>query len=274
MSDFSAAWLALREPVDRAARSATLARAVAAQLGATAPVRVLDLGSGTGANLRYLAPQLAPLAQEWLLTDRNPLLLRQAVARSDEAGANVSVTAREIDLTAPGWSALLAGRRLVTASALLDLVSERWLCTLAAGCRQERAAVLFALTYDGRIRCLPEDRDDAFVRELVNRHQRTDKGFGPALGPDAAGAAERCFTSVGYRTVRAPSDWVVTADRVALQRELIAGWAAAGAAVAVDHSAAIHAWRDRRMAHVAAGHSRIIVGHQDVAAWFDLTSPA
>ena len=59
--------------------------------------------------------------------------------------------------------------------------------------------MLFALNYDGRIKCAPGDPDDAAIVALVNRHQRTDKGFGPALGPDAPGLAERCFATLGYR---------------------------------------------------------------------------
>ena len=53
MSGFAAAWLALREPYDHAARSAALADRFAAAVG-KAP-HLLDLGCGTGSNLRYLA---------------------------------------------------------------------------------------------------------------------------------------------------------------------------------------------------------------------------
>ena len=76
---------------------------------------------------------------------------------------------------------------------------------------------LFALTYDGRARCWPGDRDDALVIARVNRHQRTDKGFGPALGPTAATAAATQFTRAGYRLRRARSDWRIGPDDAALQ---------------------------------------------------------
>jgi hypothetical protein len=41
---------------------------------------------------------------------------------------------------------MFSRQHLVTASALLDLVSESWMKTLAARCRDAGAAVLFALT--------------------------------------------------------------------------------------------------------------------------------
>jgi hypothetical protein len=64
-------------------------------------------------------------------------------------------------------AAIFHGRQLVTASALLDLVSEPWLQALAVRCREHASAVLFALNYDGRIQCWPEEPGDEQVRELV-----------------------------------------------------------------------------------------------------------
>ena len=90
---------------------------------------------------------------------------------------------------------MFSGRALVTASALLDLVSEEWLRSLAARCRESGAALLFALSYDGRIQCSPDEPEDAAIRELVNQHQRTDKGFGRALGSGRAADSPKLFWS-------------------------------------------------------------------------------
>jgi hypothetical protein len=174
---------------------------------------------------------------------------------------------RLLDLTALDDESIFAGRILVTASALLDLVSETWLRALAARCRENGAAVLFALTYDGAIRCAPGEPDDEMVHDLVNRHQRTDKGFGLALGPDAPGLAERCFAALGYRVRRERSDWELSPDAIGLQRQLIEGWAQAATVTAPAQATSILGWRDRRIAHVESHRSRLTVGHQDLAAW-------
>src|SRR5258707_262496 len=82
--------------------------------------------------------------------------------------------------------------------------------SLAAHCHGVGAAGLFALTYNGESRYSPIEPEDDAVRELMNRHQRSnDKGFGRAAGPDAVDAAERCFSEVGYRVQRASSDWIL-----------------------------------------------------------------
>ena len=255
---FSADWLALRESADTAARSASLTEVLVSALPPTRPLRILDLGAGTGANARYLMDRLPP-PQQWLLVDRDASLLARAAKRIPSAATRV------IDLNR--LDEVFVDCDLVTASALLDLVSESWLRALAERCAANRSVVLFALTYDGRIECAPADPDDALVRDLVNRHQRTDKGFGPALGPDAASVAARCFSGLGYQVRRERSDWVLTPESRELQEELIDGWARAAAEIEGARKETIDAWRTRRLALVAAGRSKLIVGHEDLAAW-------
>jgi hypothetical protein len=257
---FSADWLALREPADAAARSDRLARAIADAFAPGAELRVLDLGAGTGANFRYLAPRL-PSGQRWLLVDHDAALLGRAPDRVETRVRDL------VELTDDRGADLFEGRALVTASALLDLVSPAWIAALVSRCRTAGAAVLFALNYDGRIECTPADPDDAAVRELVNQHQRTDKGFGWALGPDATDALARALAGHGYRIDRERSDWVLTPESGELQRQLIEGWAGAAAAIAPMRAASIDGWRRRRLAHLAAGRSHLVVGHEDLAGW-------
>ena len=61
----------------------------------------------------------------------------------------------------------------------------------------------------------------------VNAHQRTDKGFGPALGPAAAKSAVERFERVGYSVVQGASDWVFGPQDRDIQIEMLSGWAAA-----------------------------------------------
>lgn len=254
-------WLSLREAADTAARSTDLLNAVLDVLSSRRPLRIVDLGTGTGSNVRYLAPRV-PRPQEWLVADRDPALLAALARRVD-----VPLTMRATNLGTLTED-LFADRDLVTASALLDLVSEPWLRSLAEHCHRAGATALFALTYDGESRCAPQEPEDELVRSLMNQHQRqNDKGFGIAAGPDATEAAERAFRAAGYSVRRAKSDWVLNASTGALQRPLIEGWVEAAIEMAPDRAATIASWRARRLAHVDAGRSHIVVGHEDLAAW-------
>jgi hypothetical protein len=276
MDDSLSSWLALREAADAAARSVALTDAIVEVLkvrlkaatetsvgSSVGPVRVLDLATGTGSNVRYLAPRL-PVPQQWLVVDRDPTLLAQVPAPRTDC----RIETRCLELGAFEDADLFAGRHLVTASALLDLVSESWIRRLAAQCRASRAAVLFALTYNGRSRCLPEEPEDDTIRDLLNTHQRrSDKGFGRAAGPDAVERAVQCFAEAGYQVRREPSDWVLPPDARDLQRQLIDGWVQAAEETAPELSSTIRDWLRRRLAHIAANRSHIIVGHEDIAAW-------
>jgi hypothetical protein len=264
-------WLALREPLDAAARSDRLTRRIADTIGSHDPLHVVDLATGTGSNIRYLMNRLPARDQRWLAVDASAILLAELPIRMSAWGAarlECQIETRQMDLAALDAPDLFVDRHLITASALLDLVSEAWLHRLAARCREAGTAALFTLTYDGRSSCSPSEPEDDVVRDLFNRHQRTDKGLGGvAAGPDAAGCAVRAFADAGYSVDREPSDWVLGVDDSSLQRLLIEGWARASAEIAPEAATMIADWRNRRLRHVDAGRSRLIVGHDDVAAW-------
>jgi hypothetical protein len=224
---------------------------------------VLDLATGTGSNLRYLHPHLGR-PQRWLLVDHDPALLEHA-ARDRRLVEELETRCADLSTFD---DAMFEGRVLVTASALLDLVSLRWVEDLAARCVAHRASVLFALTYDGRIECDPVEPEDDLVRALTTQHQHLDKGFGPGLGPEAVAAAVNAFQSAGYDIHRDRADWIVDASHDRFQRELIRGWADSATEMAPDRAPEIRGWQRRRLAHVDAQESRIVVGHEDLAAIF------
>lgn len=286
MDESLSEWLACRELADWTARSPLLVERVRQALGSMEPVRVLDLCTGTGSNLRYLIDRL-PVRQKWLVVDRDARLLEEVPSKlatwADARGCSIrtegavtylrgthydcEIEAREMDLDRLD-ATLFAERNLVTASALLDLVSESWLRLLAARCRNAGATALFTLTYDGRSSCDPVEPEDDVVRELMNEHQKTDKGLGgPAEGPDAWSVAERAFKDAGYRVECAPSDWSIAPSERMFQRMLIEGWAHAAREIAPQRSGTIADWLRRRLAHLDAGRSRIVVNHMDMVAW-------
>ena len=136
----SPAWLDLRERADAAARSRELVWHLRRRLPAGGPLSIHDLGCGSGAMGRWLAP-LLPGPQHWVLHDRDPDLL--ALAEADQPGpaadgAAVTVETRLSDVTRLGRDEL-AGATLITASALLDLLTADEL--VGAGPRVRRSRV-------------------------------------------------------------------------------------------------------------------------------------
>lgn len=283
---FAATWLALREPFDHAARSATLTRQLADFLReagagtASRPLRILDLACGTGSTLRYLAPRLGGV-QQWTLVDNDPELLASLAQPSSQPSSHGMATRPALapaclDLAAEVERLPFRDVDLVTASALLDLVSAEWLDRLLAGAStgprvsgagRRLPAMLLALSYDGQIAWQPPHADDNWVTDLFNRHQRGDKGFGPALGPTAAEQAAQSLQMAGYRLATASSPWRLGPADVAVQREFLGGMASAARAMAVAVDAArLQSWVERRETWLAQGVSAVEVGHQDLLA--------
>jgi len=287
MEPFATHWLALREAADYRARSKRLTRAIAARFADAAELSVLDLGSGTGANFRFLFEHL-PHRQRWELVDYDSALLEAAsgairswaaarayetkairdglVLRGDERTCTVMM--RTLDVAADGaLEELCANRDLVTASALLDLVSEGWVKRLVEQCRRARANMAIALTYNGVATFSPSDPDDEPIAALVNRHQRSNKGFGAALGPQATTCLKTCLSRAGYFVDADRSDWQLGPSESSLQRQLVAGWANAAREMAPDESGSISNWEARRLTSIDEESSHVTVGHDDVVGW-------
>lgn len=245
MSGFSAEWLALRAPADDAARDAGLADRLV-EWAAGRALTVADLGGGAGAAHRALAPHLP--GASWRVLDDDPELLALLPDGAE---------AVEADLAAGLDAAFEPRPDLVTCFAFLDLVSAAWLERLADRVAAAGAALYAPLTYDGREVWLPKPPHEAEALAAFHADMRRDKGFGPALGPDAPAAVATALSARGYRVETADSAWRLT--RGALMDALAAGSAEAVlASLPADRRPA---WRQGRAAADSA-----MIGHRDILA--------
>ena len=263
MSRFSTAWLTLRERYDLAARNPDVLDAVKASLKSLASVHVLDLACGSGSTMRALHTHF-PTRQHWDLVDHDPDLL--ILARDGNPDKGITLNTVRLDLNHNLDAAIGATICLITTSALLDLVSKTWLDQLLRKVAVRSLPVYAALTYDGRADLSPTDPLDVAIVSAVNAHQRTDKGFGSALGPSAAAAAIAGFELVGYSVVHGESDWVIGPNDRAIQNELLEGWASAAGDMETLTDAQIASWLTRRRAAINEGLSSMRVGHIDFFA--------
>ena len=200
MSGFSPEWLALREPADHRARDGFLAMALAEHLQSKPLVRVVDLGCGTGSNIRATYAALGR-EQHWTLVDYDARLLTAARATLQawadaatpdgdrlvlqKSGKTLVVAFRQANLMTDLDAALGAECVLVTASALFDLCSQAFIARFAQAVAVRRAVFYTVLTYNGVQRWTPRHELDAAMADAFHAHQMTDKGFGFSAGPKA-----------------------------------------------------------------------------------------
>ena len=286
MSGFSAQWLGLREPVDHRSRNQALQVQVInylAQVKTVYPgsVHVTDLGSGTGSNLRALAPHLNSI-QYWTLVDYDQTLLH--IARSTllawadseiESAQTSSTTIKNlsirklnktiivkfkcVDLLNDYQAVLNEPSDLITAAAFFDLVAKPWLTKFCASLSKPLYTVL---TYDGNEKWSPPELIDADILKAFHQHQRTDKGFGSALGPTASECLQSLLRDQQFTTVCAPSPWILNHQDSALIQQLSIGTAEAVREMATLAVTAVNQWEQSRM-HA----SRCEIGHIDIFSY-------
>jgi hypothetical protein len=200
------------------------------------------------------------------LHDRDADLL--AIAAEDlpgEAanGAAVTVETRESDITrlAPGD---LTDATLITASAMLDLLTGEELAGLVTVCAGAGCPVLLTMSVVGRVDLNPADPLDADVAAAFDAHQRRTTERGRLLGPDAVAVALAGFDRLGADVLVRPSPWRLGASDADLAAQWFNGWVGAACEQQVELFAETGAYARRRLAEATAGQLAVTVDHADL----------
>ncbi len=265
MSGFSIEWLNLREVSDHRARDKDLLKTAVDWLNnlKAKDKVIVDLGSGTGSTIRGLQryTTLTPSIQ-WRLVDNDPGLLAEAIHRHSE---EYSIESFLVDLSET-QKLPLKSVSLITASALLDLVSENFirdLCQLIKEKNESQPVGFYStLNYDGCIKWTPFHPLDASILMNFNADQRRNKGFGPALGPDATDFLTRQFHCAKFQCLSAKSPWLLGPADYLLTESLING--ISGVAIKTDGltNSDILDWKTFRMKNIRTG--TCFLGHTDI----------
>jgi hypothetical protein len=265
--EVSSDWLSLREAQDSRARSRDLARAVLALLP-DGPMTVHDLGSGTGSMMRWLAP-LLPGPQAWVLHDWNANLTRHALdgeAPRDRDGAPVSITTRVGELEELR-AADLEGASLVTASALLDVLTASEAHAIVEACVEVGAPTLLSLSVTGEVELRPWDARDKLFETAFNAHQRREVHDRRLLGRYGAPIVQGLFELAGWKVRKARTSWRIADTEPRLLNEWFDGWIDAAEEQSPTLRADAAGYRELRRSQLDRGELSAVVYHLDLLAW-------
>lgn len=294
MTSFSTDWLSLRESADHRSRNFFLQAQVLLyleQIGRlkSDPIHIIDLGSGTGSNLRALAP-LIHHHQKWTLVDYDPLLLKAARDKiciwadviTESAHVNsidndaikpvilvknnyeISVQFLQKDLASDLQSVISESADLITAAAFFDLVATDW---LEQFCKVLKTSLYTVLTYNGKETWMPSDPRDTEILEAFHHHQKSNKGFGHALGPLAHKTLDHLLRNEGFQVNSGSSPWVLNPDDSLLIQQLAAGTAKAAAQTHLVSYEIAQQWGKQR-----AHSHQCEIGHDDLFAIYEKNS--
>jgi len=255
-------WLAARVAADDAARAATvstllpeLSRYLIEAAGPGGTVQIVDLGAGTGANQRWLAPRL-PIRQRWLHLDHNPVISRSLPLAAETVIVDESVEALGKLLTRSSGD-----RQLVSCSALLDVLTTEQIQAVCRAVIDNRVPAFFSLTVTGGLRLSPADAHDQLLLAAFNDHQRR----AGRAGPEATALTVNLLRAAEFAVTTQETPWRLTAESgLAFVDQMLEERLAA--AVAQDPALArtAKAWLKLRRAQLAAGLLRIELDHCDI----------
>jgi hypothetical protein len=260
----SPGWLQLRELADADARSVDLVDRVRQRVAGAPRLVIHDLGSGTGAMGRWLAPRLPlPRPQHWVLYDRDPELLALAAANQPGRAVTVETRLRDIiQLTDEDF----AGASLITASALLDMFTADEVEQVVAACHRAGCPALLTVSVIGQVELTPPDPLDPLVSAAFNAHQRRSAGGRTLLGPDAVDVAAEAFRRRGVGVLIRSSPWRLGPDQADLAAEWFRGWLDAACEQEPELTGPAVQYALRRFAQAEAGQLGVVVHHRDLLA--------
>jgi hypothetical protein len=218
--------------------------------------------------MRWLAP-LLPGPQTWVLHDWNANLTRRALdgARPrDRDGTPVEIGTRVGELEKLG-AGDLQGASLVTASALLDVLTASEAHAIVEACVEVAAPALLSLSVTGEVELRPWDARDKLIEAAFNAHQRREVHDRRLLGRYGAPIVRGLFELAGWRVRTARTTWRMSDTEPRLLEEWFAGWIDAAEEQSPSLRQDAAGYRELRLSQSDRGELSAVVYHLDLLAW-------
>ena len=259
-------WLAARTSADTSARAATLSSLLPELIdylsgtrGRHGVLKIIDLGAGTGANQRWLAPRL-PFQQRWIHLDHDPVISRTLPLPLPNDTMIIDAGVETLGRLLASHS---TDQHLVTCSALLDVLTMDQLDAVCRAVIDYQVPAFLSLTVTGTLSLTPVNSHDQLLQNAFNDHQK--RAGRP--GPHAATLAVDALCAGGFTVRTQETTWQLTASSdAALVDQLLQERLEAAVAHDPTLAAVASAWFELRRSQLASGTLLIKVGHLDILA--------
>ena len=206
MHKFNNSWLFQREKIDNLSKSKTLIKRINNVLKELNDIRIIDLGTGTGSNFRYLSKKINYYNQNWTLMDISKNSLEEAKnnIRINKKIKKISIINNDIIKNIHDTN--FNNFDLVSGSAFLDIMPRQWFKSFHYK-NINTKIIYFSINYDGYFTFFPKHKLDKKVLDLFNFDQKSKKVSNlKAVGPDCCKIIHKYFYKT-HKTYLRTSNW-------------------------------------------------------------------
>ena len=208
MHKFENNWLFEREKIDNLSKSKFIIKKINSCLSAHDEVRIMDLGTGTGSNFRYLAKKIKAKKISWILIDisKESLIEVKKNILKNHTKDKISIINQNVIKNIDKIK--FESSDLVSGSAFLDIMPLHWFKSFYKY-NVNTKLIYFSINYDGYFKFYPLHKDDKTVLNLFNADQRSAKHKNDlAVGPNCTKLIEMQFKKT-HKIYSYKSNWSV-----------------------------------------------------------------
>ena len=207
MHKFENSWLYQREKIDNLSKNLTLVDKINSELKGLDNISILDLGTGTGSNFRFLSKKIMHKNQSWTLMDISSSSLKEAKKNITLNNKIKKVSLKHNDIIKNIKKTNFNKFDLVTGSAFLDIMPDNWFKDFHK-LNHNTKIIYFSINYDGYFKFYPRHTLDNNMLKLFNKDQKSKKdGKVEAVGPDCGKIIMSHFSKT-HKTFLLNSNWL------------------------------------------------------------------
>ena len=212
MHKFDNSWLFKREKIDNLSKNKLIIQKINKSLKNLNEINIIDLGTGTGSNFRYLSKKIKYNNQSWTLMDISKSSLKEARTNTQINRKIKIISIKNHDVVKNIYTTDFNNYDVVTGSAFLDIMPKKWFKSFHFR-NVNTKIVYFSINYDGYFNFFPKHNLDNSVVNLFNSDQKSKKVNNlRAVGPDCSLVIDSFFSKT-HKTYSLKSNWTQITDK-------------------------------------------------------------